>query len=58
MYDEVPGAEWVNRRLYYDSTSYMPDQIRNMLARASMAVSLEARVPLLYIRLVEFMAGL
>lgn len=57
VYGEIPGADWVNRRLYYDSTAYMPDQILNMVDRASMAVSLELRVPLLDVRLVEFMAG-
>lgn len=58
IYDEASGMDWVNRRLYYDSTTYMPDQILNMLDRASMAVSLEVRVPLLDIRLVEYMAGM
>ena len=58
VYREVPGADGVNRRLYHDSTNYMPDQVLTMLDRASMAVSLEVRVPLLDVRLVEFMAGL
>jgi asparagine synthase (glutamine-hydrolysing) len=58
VYREAPGEDWINRRLYYDSTSYMPDQILNMVDRASMAVSLEVRVPLLDVRLVEFMAGI
>lgn len=57
VFREVSNADWVNRRLYYDSAAYMPDQILNMNDRASMAVSLELRVPLLDIRLVEFMAG-
>jgi asparagine synthase (glutamine-hydrolysing) len=55
-YDQVPGADWVNRRLFYDSTTYMPDQILAMVDRASMAVSLEVRVPLLDVRLVECLA--
>ena len=55
--DEVPYADWVNSRLYYDSTTYMTDQILNMVDRSSMAVSLEVRVPFLDKRLVELMAG-
>lgn len=58
IYDEVKRQDWVNRRLYYDSTTYMPDQILNMVDRASMAVSLEVRVPMLDVRLVECLAGL
>lgn len=58
VYGEIHGADWINRRLYFDSTNYMVDQVLNMLDRASMAVSLEVRVPLLDVRLVEFMASL
>lgn len=54
--DEAEG-DWVNRRLYYDSTTYMPDQVLAMVDRSSMAVSLEVRVPFLDVRLVEFMAS-
>jgi asparagine synthase (glutamine-hydrolysing) len=56
LYDECASPDPIDRALYVDANTYLVDDIMTKVDRMSMAVSLEAREPLLDHKLLEFAA--
>jgi len=56
-FDDCPNADALQRILYTDAQTWLPDTYLEKADKASMAVSLEVRVPLLDLDVVRFAAN-
>ena len=57
-FDAQPGNSTLRRMLYFDQTSWLPDNLLERGDRMTMAASIEARVPFLDHALAEHVSGL
>jgi asparagine synthase (glutamine-hydrolysing) len=57
-FDADPHASSLRRALYFDQTSWLPDNVLERTDRMTMAASLEARAPFVDHRVVEFVSTL
>jgi asparagine synthase (glutamine-hydrolysing) len=57
-FDAEPGNSALRRILYFDQTSWLPDNLLERCDRMTMAASIEARVPFLDYRLAEYVSAL
>jgi len=58
LVNHVSTGESLDQLLYLDSKTYLPGDILTKVDRMSMAVSLEARAPLLDHKLIDFVTGI
>lgn len=57
-YDKSKGMHWLDRHLYVDAMTWLPDDILVKVDRATMANGLEARAPYLDYELAEYAASI
>jgi asparagine synthase (glutamine-hydrolysing) len=57
-FQKAGRRDYLNRFLYVDATTYLPEDLLTKVDRMSMANSLEVRIPFLDYRLVEFAFGI
>jgi asparagine synthase (glutamine-hydrolysing) len=57
-FDVAPGNSGLRSILYFDQTSWLPDNLLERADRMTMAASIEARMPFLDYRLAEFVSTL